>query len=130
MGKLIRKIQVAVVLSFLSMGCFGNTLLLDEYNKEVEPHYKRLKNASMVLHELREKKLNEGAITSQEYKQAFFLNCSSLGYLNKIKTISEKPKYKNLEKAKMLKSMVVKTKEVMGVTEKDCSQEGIYVPLK
>lgn len=127
---MIRKIQVAVVLSFLSMGCFGNTLLLDEYNKEVEPHYKRLKNASMVLHELREKKLNEGAVTSQEYKQAFFLNCSSLGYLNKIKTISEKPKYKNLEKAKMLKSMVVKTKEVMGVTEKDCSQEGIYVPLK
>ncbi|MEQ1412773.1 hypothetical protein [Acinetobacter indicus] len=126
----MRKIQVAVVLSFLSMGCFGNTVLLDGYNKEVEPHYKRLKNASMVLHELREKKLNEGAITSQEYKQAFFLNCSSLGYLNKIKTISEKPKYRNLDKAKRLKSMVVKTKEVMGVTEKDCSQEGIYVPLK
>lgn len=127
---MIRKIQVAVVLSFLSMGSFGNTALLDEYNKEAEPYYKKLKNTSIVLHQLAEKELQGGNITAQEYKKVFFLNCGSLGYMNKIKTISEKPKYRDLEKAKRLKNMVIKTKEVMDVTEKDCNQEGIYVPLK
>lgn len=126
----MRKIQATILLSLVSMGTFGNTVLLNEYNKEAEPYYKKLKSTSIVLHQLAEKESNGGHITPQEYKKVFFLNCGSLGYMNKIKTISEKPKYRNLEKAKRLRDMVVKTKEVMDVTEQDCKREGIYVPLK
>lgn len=126
----MKKVLNVIVLCLISFKTLASPNLLNEYNKEIDPFYKQLKYISTVMNGLAEKELRGESITEKEQKKVFFLNCSSLGYMNKIKFISDKPKYKNLEKAKRLKNMIFKTKEVMEVTDKECTQAGIYVPLK
>ncbi|WP_171490114.1 hypothetical protein, partial [Acinetobacter sp. AB118710] len=88
---------------------------------------KGIKYNSAAMNRLADKELSGAKLTESDYKKVFFLNCSSLTYINKTTAITKKDKYKNLEKAERLQKIIASSKAVMDVTEKDCNKAGIPV---
>jgi hypothetical protein len=125
---MIKQLIITIMASVISIGAFAQDSLLTEYNKEVEPPYKIIKGNKMLLQPLVDKQLRGELITKKDLDRGLFIECSSLINLNKINKISNKPKYKNLEKAQRMQKLIPKLKENMSATKEKCDKEGLYVP--
>lgn len=124
---MIKAIFFLTALSSISLEVVAGDSLLTEFNKEIEPYKKGIKYNSAAMNRLTDKELSGAKLTESDYKKVFFLNCSSLTYINKTTAITKKDKYKNLEKAERLQKIIASSKAVMDVTEKDCNKAGIPV---
>ncbi|MEN8400974.1 hypothetical protein [Acinetobacter towneri] len=122
-----RAIFFLIALSAVSLEVAAENPLLTEFNKEIAPYKKGIKYNSAAMNRLADKELSGTKLTDSDYKKVFFLNCSSLTYMNKMTAITKKAKYKNLEKAKKVQKIISHSKAVMDVTEKDCNKAGMPV---
>lgn len=122
-----RAIFFLIALSAVSLEVAAENPLLTEFNKEIAPYKKGIKYNSAAMNRLADKELSGTKLTDSDYKKVFFLNCSSLTYMNKMTAITKKAKYKNLEKAKKIQKIISHSKAVMDVTEKDCNKAGMPV---
>lgn len=129
MEQALKQFKLILIFCCISMSALGDDLLI-KFNKEIEPYKKSIKYNSVILHRLADKELSGEKLTNADYKKVFFINCSSLGYMNKMLTISKKTEYKNLDKAKKSQLALTSAKGVMEVTEKDCENGGMPIPLK
>lgn len=114
--------------SVITTGAFAQERLLSEYNKEIESPYKIIKGNKILIQPLVDKELRGEPLTKKDLDRNFFIECSSLININKIHKISNKPKYKNLEKAQRMQKLIPKLKENMFATKEKCNNEGLYVP--
>ena len=122
-----RAIFFLIALSAVSLEVAAENSLLTEFNKEIAPYKKGIKYNSAAMNRLADKELSGTKLTDSDYKKVFFLNCSSITYMNKMTAITKKAKYKNLEKAKKLQKIISNSKAVMDVTERDCNKAGMPV---